>query len=420
MDSHQIYNLIFFIICLVISAFFSSSEEAFSDVRETRLKMKIKDGDENAQKTLKLTEKKEEIILTILVGNLLTNIIASVNATVFFMKFFDLKGVLIAGIFSFFVILLISEIIPKYIAKNIPEETAIFNTNFIKFFMIILIPLVWIIQLIQNIIKKQFSIDSSDSISEEELLHYVEEAREGGSIENDEHKLVKAAIEFDDVSVEEILIPRRDIVSVEVDDTDEEIEAVFDEFYYSRLLVYEDTVDKVLGIIHEKDFHRYLRKKRLQNSNLNIRSIISDLLYIPGMISLSDLLHLMQREKKHMAAIIDEHGGLEGIVTMEDVLEQLVGEIWDESDEVEQDIKIIERNKTIEVNGKASLDKIFTFLGIDHSDDYNANTIGGFAVEMLDKMPRFADSFIFENYKFIINKVKSNRIETIKIKYLKK
>lgn len=299
-----------------------------------------------------------------------------------------------------------------------PEEVAIFNTFFVKFFMIVLSPLVWIVQFIQNIIRKQFPESDSDSISEEELLSYVEEARDGGSIESDEHRLVKAAIEFDDVSVEEILIPRIDIVAVEIDDTDDEIEAVFDEFYYSRILVYEDTVDKVLGIIHEKDFHRYLRKKRQQNSNVDIRSIISELLYIPGMLSLSDLLRLMQKEKKHMAAIIDEHGGLEGIVTMEDILEQLVGDIWDESDDIEQDIKIIERNKLLEVNGKASLDKIFTFLGIEHTEEYNSNTIGGFAVEMLDKMPRFGDSFIFENYKFIINKVKSNRIDNIKIKYL--
>lgn len=420
MDSHQIYNIIFFIICLIISALFSSSEEAFLGVRETRLKMKIREGDEKAERTLKLTEKYEHIILTILIGNVLINIIATVIATAFFMRTVKSYAALIAGIFSFFIIFLISEIIPKFVAKNIPEEVAIFNTNFIKFFMIVLAPLVWLVQFINSIVKKQFHINNTESISEEELLHYVEEAREGGSIENDEHKLVKAAIEFDDVNVEEILIPRRDIVSIEVNDSDEEIEEVFDEHYYSRLVVYEDTVDKVLGIIHEKDFHRYLRQKRIQKSNIDVRSIISELLYIPGMVSLSDLLHLMQREKKHMAAIIDEHGGLEGIVTMEDILEQLVGEIWDESDEVEQEIKIIERDKLIEVSGKASLEKIFTFLGIEHSDDYNANSIGGFAVEMLDKMPRFGDSFIFENYKFTINKVKSNRIETIKIKYLNK
>lgn len=418
MDSYQIYNIILFFICLIISALFSSSEEAFSNIRDTRLKIKIKDGDEKANKTLELSEKKEQIRLTILIGNVLINIIATVFATVFFMRLFDTNSSLIAGLVSFIMILLLSEIIPKLIAKIMPEEVAIFNTFFVKFFMIVLSPLVWIVQFIQNIIRKQFPESDSDSISEEELLSYVEEARDGGSIESDEHRLVKAAIEFDDVSVEEILIPRIDIVAVEIDDTDDEIEAVFDEFYYSRILVYEDTVDKVLGIIHEKDFHRYLRKKRQQNSNVDIRSIISELLYIPGMLSLSDLLRLMQKEKKHMAAIIDEHGGLEGIVTMEDILEQLVGDIWDESDDIEQDIKIIERNKLLEVNGKASLDKIFTFLGIEHTEEYNSNTIGGFAVEMLDKMPRFGDSFIFENYKFIINKVKSNRIDNIKIKYL--
>lgn len=420
MDSDQIYSILLFFICVILSAFFSSAETAFTSLRETKLKLKIKEGEEKVKKTLDLSNKYEDLLSTILIGNNIVNIASSAIATVFFVNIFPRYGALISTIVTTILLLFLAEITPKLIAKIMPEDIAIGATKPLSLIMIILKPIVWLISLWQMLIKKIIPQDVDNSISEDELLSYVDEAKVVGSIEEDEHVLVKAAIEFDDVSVADILIPRVDIIGVEVDATDEEIEDIFDEYSYSRIIVYEDTVDKVLGIIHEKDFHRYLRKKRLINEDLKINSIISDILYVPGMIKLSELLKLMQKQKKHMAAIIDEHGGLEGIVTMEDILEELVGEIWDESDEVEQDIKIIERNKTIEVSGRASIDKIFEFLNIDLADEYNSNTIGGFTVEILDKMPRFEDSFIFENYKFIVIDVQNNRVEKVRIKYLNK
>lgn len=419
MDSDQIYSIILFFICIILSAFFSAAETAFTSLRVAKLKTRLKDGDTKVKKTIEISKKYEDLLSTILIGNNIVNIASSAIATVFFVKIFPIYGAVISTIATTVLLLILGEITPKLIAKIMPESISIKFTRILSILMLIFKPLILLLSLWQKLIKKLIKVNVDSSISEEELLTYIDEAKVGGSIEDDEHVLVKAAVEFDDVSVSSILIPRVDIIGVEINDTDEEIEEVFDEYSYSRLIVYEETVDKVLGIILERDFHKYLRRKRKGESDLTINSIISEILYIPGMLKLSELLKLMQKEKKHMAAIIDEHGGLEGIVTMEDILEELVGEIWDESDEVESEIKILERNKIYEVSGRCSLDKIFNLLKISDAEEYNSNTIAGFVVEMLDKMPHFGDSIKFENYRFTVKEVDGNRIEKVIIKKIK-
>lgn len=416
MDSEQIYSVILFFICIILSAFFSASETAFTSLRVAKLKTRLKDGDKKVKKTLEINKKYDDLLSAILIGNNIVNIGSSAIATLFFVKIFPVYGALVSTVATTILLLILGEITPKLIAKIMPESLAIKFTKPLSFMMIILKPVIWTLSQWQKLIRKFVKVNIDHSISEEELLTYIDEAKVGGSIEDDEHVLVKAAVEFDDVSVSSILIPRVDIIGVEINDTDEEIEKIFDEYSYSRLIVYEETVDKVLGIILERDFHKYLRRKQKGEPDLTINSIISDILYIPGMLKLSELLKLMQKEKKHMAAIIDEHGGLEGIVTMEDILEELVGEIWDESDEIESEIKVLERNKIYEVSGRCSLDKIFEFLKISDAEEYNSNTIAGFVVEILDKMPHFGDSFVFENFRFTVKEVEGNRIEKVVIK----
>ncbi|MFM1565178.1 HlyC/CorC family transporter [Helcococcus ovis] len=419
MDSEQIYSVILFFICIILSAFFSASETAFTSLRVAKLKTRLKDGDKKVKKTLEINKKYDDLLSAILIGNNIVNIGSSAIATLFFVKIFPVYGALVSTVATTILLLILGEITPKLIAKIMPESLAIKFTKPLSFMMIILKPVIWTLSQWQKLIRKFVKVNIDHSISEEELLTYIDEAKVGGSIEDDEHVLVKAAVEFDDVSVSSILIPRVDIIGVEINDTDEEIEKIFDEYLYSRLIVYEETVDKVLGIILERDFHKYLRRKQKGEPDLTINSIISDILYIPGMLKLSELLKLMQKEKKHMAAIIDEHGGLEGIVTMEDILEELVGEIWDESDEIESEIKVLERNKIYEVSGRCSLDKIFEFLKISDAEEYNSNTIAGFIVEILDKMPRFGDSFVFENFRFTVKEIEGNRIEKVVIKKIK-
>ena len=416
MDSDQIYSILVFLVCATLSAFFSASETAFTSLRKTKLKLRIKNGDEKAKNTLKLSKNYENLLSSILIGNNLVNIAASSVATVFFVKMSPHYGPVISTIVTTIVLLFFSEVAPKLIAKLMPEDLATKFTGPLKVVMIIFSPLVWIMSLWQALVRNFIPHEEDTTISEDELLSIVDEAKVGGSIEAEEHILVKAAIEFDDVTVAQIIVPRVDVVAIEIDDTDEKIEEVFDEHQYSRVLVYEDTVDKVIGMIRERDFHRYLREKKARGHNNTISSIISDVLYVPEVMKLSELLKLMQKNKTHMAAVIDEHGGLEGIVTMEDLLEELVGDIWDESDEIEHEIRVIEKNKSYEVLGRTYLEEVFEKFGIEYFDEYSSNTLAGFVVEMLDKMPHFGDSFIYENHKFIVKEVENNRVEKVIIK----
>lgn len=416
MDSEQIYSILIFILCMGFSAFFSASETAFTSLRPAKLDLLVKNGDMRAQKTLRLNEKYEDLLSTILIGNNIVNIAASSVATLFFVNIFPLYGALLSTIVTTILLLIFSEISPKLVAKLMPEDLAIIFTPFLSFIMTILKPVVWLLSKLQQLIKSIIPEKEEGNFSEDLLMHYVDEAKVEGSIEDDEHTLVRRAMEFDDESLSTILIPRVDVVSIEIGDDDEYIEKIFDEYSYSRLVVYEETIDRILGIVHEKDFTRYLKKKNRYGIKDDIRTIISDILYVPGTVKLSEALKLMQKAKIHMAAIIDEHGGFEGIVTMEDILEELVGDIWDESDEIEQDIRALVKNKVYEISGRIDLDDAFNFLKLDISENFHSNTFSGFIIEMLDKMPEENDSFVYKNYKFIVKEVENNRIERVIVK----
>lgn len=416
MDSSQVTRILIFLLCLGLSAFYSASETSFTSLRKAKLETKSKAGDEESAKALKLYEKYENLLSTILIGNNLVNIAASAAATLFFMQINQKYGAVLSIVITTIVLLIFSEITPKLIAKILPEKVAVKFTPFLAFMMVIFKPMVWVLSQWQNLVKKLIPEDKDAGISEDELLQYVDEAHKEGNLEEEEHSLVKRAMEFDDYNVSTILIPRVDVIAIDVEDSDEEILELFDEHGYSRLLVYEDTIDKVLGLIHEKDFFRYLRDKREKNLNLNIRSIIKDILYIPGGVKLSDVLKLMQHDKIHMAAIIDEHGGFEGIVTMEDILEELVGEIWDESDVVEYEVHSINIGTEYEILGKTDIDKAFDILHLPIDEDSKSNTLAGFVVEKLDKMPEVGDSFVYENYEFEVQNIDSNRVDKVSVK----
>ena len=416
MDSFQVTHILIFLLCIILSGFFSASETAFTSLRKAKLETKSKMGDEEAERALDLHKKYENLLSTILVGNNLVNITASAVATLFFMQINQKYGALLSTVITTVLLLIFSEITPKLIAKTLPEKVAVKFTPLLNIVMIIFKPIVWIMDKWQKLVKKIIPEDEDLGISEDELLQYVDEAHKGGNLESEEHSLVKRAMEFDDYNVSTILIPRIDVIAIDVEDSDEDILELFDNHGYSRLLVYEDTIDKVVGLIHEKDFFRYLRDKRENNSNLNIRSIVKDVLYIPGGVKLSDVLKLMQHDKIHMAAIIDEHGGLEGIVTMEDILEELVGDIWDESDEIEYEVRSINKGTEYEMLGKTDIDKAFDILKLEEDEESKSNTLGGFVVEKLDKMPETGDSFVYENYEFEVKNIDANRVDKVSIK----
>lgn len=398
----------------MLSAYFSSSETAFTSVRETKLKIQAKNGDKQAARTLKLQENFDDVLSTILIGNNFANIAASAIATVFFVDLYPRYGATISTIVTTILLLILAEITPKLLAKMVPEPIAKMTSPVLNFLLVLFKPLIWLLGQWQKLVKIIVPISPSESLSEEELLSMVDEARVDGSIESEEHKLVKAAIEFDDVEVSSILTPRVDVVGVDIEDSDDTIEETFDQNPFSRLIVYDESVDSVVGVLHQKDFNRYLRAK--QRGALKVQSVVNlvtEVLYVPPMIKLFDLLRLMQRNKNHMAVVVDEHGGMTGIATMEDALEELVGEIWDETDEVENEIEVLEEGSKIRVKGTYPIEKLLASLNLPVLDDWLSNTVSGFMIEQLERVPESNDSFIYEGYEFLVLDAQKRRVNEV-------
>ncbi len=422
MDSAHITSIIIFFICIILSAYFSSSETAFTSARAVKLKTEAKNGDRSAARAVKLQNRFEEVLSTILIGNNLVNIASSSVATIFFVSFYPTYGATISTIVTTIILLLLAEITPKLLAKLAPEKIAKLSSPILEILLVIFKPLVWLLTQWQRMIKKILPVSSVNALSEEELLSFVDEARVDGSIEHEEHRLVKAAIEFDDVDVSTILTPRVDVIGVDIEDSDDKIESTFDQHPFSRLIVYDESVDNVVGVLHQKDFHRYLRAKH--RNQLRVKSVInlvSEVLYVPPVIKLSDLLRLMQRNKNHMAVVVDEHGGMTGIATMEDALEELVGEIWDETDVVENEIEELDEDvETYLVKGTYSIEKLLTQLELNLSEDWISNTVSGFVIEQLERVPKSNDSFQYEGYEFIVLDAQKRRVNEVLIKAIEK
>ena len=384
MDGSQINSIIIFIVCVGFSAFFSSSETAYTSVSRIRLKHASEDGDRQAQKALNLQQNFESLLSTILIGNNLVNIAASSIATLFFINLFPTYGATIATVATTVILLLFGEITPKLIAKVYSEPVAKKVATPINLLMKIFTPFVWIFSQWQKFIRRIIPLTSNELISEEELLSIVDEARLGGSIEKEEHKLVKAAIEFDDMDISAILTPRVDVIGFDINDTDAEIQALYVSSPFTRMVVYDEDVDNVVGTLHVKDFFRYLDAKENNLDKYNsIHDLLTKPLLVPPTIALSDLLTSMQEAFTHIAVVVDEFGGMIGIVTMEDVLEELVGEIWDESDVVRTDIRKLKEPDTYLIQGTYSIDKLFELFNIKTDEVWLSNTVNGFIMSYL-------------------------------------
>ena len=414
MDGSQINSIIIFFVCVGFSAFFSSSETAYTSVSRIRLKHASEDGDRQAQKALNLQQNFESLLSTILIGNNLVNIAASSIATLFFINLFPTYGATIATVATTVILLLFGEITPKLIAKVYSEPVAKKVATPINLLMKIFTPFVWIFSQWQKFIRRIIPLTSNELISEEELLSIVDEARLGGSIEKEEHKLVKAAIEFDDMDISAILTPRVDVIGFDINDTDAEIQALYVSSPFTRMVVYDEDVDNVVGTLHVKDFFRYLDAKE---NNLDKYHSIHDLLtkplLVPPTIALSDLLTSMQEAFTHIAVVVDEFGGMIGIVTMEDVLEELVGEIWDESDVVRTDIRKLKEPDTYLIQGTYSIDKLFELFHIKTDEVWMSNTVNGFIIEQFEYIPENNEVLYYNDLKFTIVNALRQRVNEV-------
>ena len=332
-------QIVFLILLVMMSAFFSASETAFSSVNRIRLKSMADNGSHGAARALRILNKYDKALTTILIGNNIVNIATSSIATILAIALVgETYGSLVSTIVVTVVVLIFGEVLPKSIAKDYAENFSIFFSGIISFLMAIFTPFSALFILLKKGVSRLFRKESSVSVTEEELMAIIDEIEDEGVLEQQESNLVRSALEFDEITVDEIITPRVAITAVEVNTDAETVRARFLSEQYSRMPVYEKTLDNIIGVITEKDFFREYEKR---GADIRVRELMQETIYLPQMIKLSEVLRMMQKQKCHMSVVLDQHGGTLGIVTMEDILEELVGEIWDESDEVKSPVTAV-------------------------------------------------------------------------------
>ena len=395
---------------ILMSAYFSATETAFSSANRIRLKSMAGAGNKRAALVLKMSDNFDRLLSTILIGNNIVNIVATSLATVLFTRHWGDMGVTLSTVVMTVLVLIFGEISPKSLAKESPEKFAMFSAPILKVIMILLTPLNWLFMKWKKLLSKLFKNKDTQSMTEEELMTIVEEAEEDGGIDEHEGELIRSAIEFNDVSVQDILTHRVDLIAIDDEMSNEEIKEVFLNNGLSRLPVYKDTIDHIIGVLHEKDFMAFLNK-----GGTDYHSVIQQVLFIPENMKISNLLRSLQKSKTHLAVVVDEFGGTAGIVTMEDILEELVGEIWDEHDEVIETFQKLDEVTTL-VNCSADLDDLFEVLDIKQDpDSFDSTTVSGWVMEELDRLPEEGDSVAFEGYQVTVMKVDDRRVAQIKV-----
>lgn len=400
--------IIIMVICLLSSAYFSATETAFSCANKTRLRALAEKGNKKAELAASLADKYDRLISTILIGNNIVNILLASVATLLFVEKLKLpSGAAVSTAVVTVAVLIFGEITPKSIANDFPEKFAMFSAPFIRIFIWVFLPLNFIFSLWKKLVGKLFKVEQEDNLTQEEFLMMVEEAEHDGDIDTDEGDLLRNAIEFSDLKAEDILTHRVDLEALPLDSAKKEIAQTFAETRFSRIPIYEDNIDNIIGVIHQKDFY--------VGSGITtapIKDIISPVLFVHQSERADDLLKKLQREKSHMAVVVDEYGGTLGIVTMEDILEQLVGDIWDEHDEVVEEFKELDENTFI-IDCNMNLDDFCEEFDIETESD--SVSVGGWVAEQIGNIPNVNDSFVFENLVVTVTATDSHRASVIKV-----
>lgn len=410
-DSSSLTMIVILIVLVILSAYFSATETAFTSLNRIRLKSKADAGNRRAALALRLVDQYDNLLSTILVGNNIVNLSASSLATVFFTEGLRLQnGAVISTAVITIVVLVFGEVSPKSLAKEYPESFAMFSAPIMRILMVILTPVNFLFSLLKKLLSKVFHKQGDSGITEEELVTMVDQAESEGGLDQHESKLIRSAIEFNDMEVDDILTPRVDIVAVEDTDSMDDIAQAFAESGYSRLPVYHEDIDDIIGVIHEKDFHaaRY-------RGQTDVKAITGPMLYTTGNTKISELLRILQREKAHMVIVVDEYGGTEGLVTLEDIVEELVGEIWDEHDEVIEEFKKQEDGSYL-ISCSADLTDLFDLFSIKGECD--ANTISGWVMEQIGRIPEEGDHFVSDGLDVTVTKVDHRRVLEIRVEVL--
>lgn len=402
------------ILCIALSAFFSATETAYSAANRVKLKTVEGPRKEKAQIALSLLEKYDSLITTVLIGNNLVNIVGTAIATLLFTTRIlpgqEELATTVASVVMTVLVLFLGEVGPKTLAKQQPEKYATAVSKVIRALMILMTPLDKLFSLWRKLLSKIVRPEPEESQIENELMTIIDEAQTEGNIEEDEGELIRSAIEFNDQDASDIMTPRVDVTAIEDTAGVEEAAALFRDTWFSRVPVYHEDLDHIVGILNDKDFY-----KRTHEGCTDIRQIMKEPVFAPATLSISNLLKQFRTSKTHLIVLLDEFGGTEGIVTMEDVLEELVGEIYDEHDEVSEDV-VEQEDGTIIVDGNLQLEELMEKTGLENT--YDADTVGGWAGEMLEKVPEVGDNFTLGNHRFTVLEMDGFRVTRVQAETL--
>ena len=393
--------------CLILSAYFSATETAFSSANSTRLKTLAEKGSKKAKLACELLEHYDKLLSTILIGNNIVNILMASIGTVLFVRHYGDAGATISTVVVTVVVLVFGEISPKSVAKDCAERFAMFSAPILQVFLFVLTPLNFLFSLWKKLLAKVFRLNGESKMSQEELLMLVDEVQQDGSIDKNEGELLKNAIDFSEQQAQDILIHRVDLAALPITASKEEVAALFTQTKYSRLLIYQDSIDHILGTVHQKDFYVGcgITEKPLEE-------IIVPPLFVLENEPISRLLKTLQKAKTHVAVVVDEYGGTCGIVTMEDILEELVGEIWDEHDEIEVFIRKTGAN-TFLVDSSMDFDEFAAYFQL--KTDSEMTSVSGWVMEQFGRVPESGERITAGPLDVLVTKVDNHRIEEIQV-----
>ena len=415
MDSSTVAMLAALAALIALSAYFSATETAFTSLNRIRLKTRADDGDKRVARTLALAADYDRLLSTLLIGNNIVNNVATTIGAVLFIKLIgSAKGPTVSATVLTVVILIFGEVTPKSLAKERPEVWAIAATPLLRVLAVVLTPVNFLFTQWKKLLRVLLRHQDDDGITEEELMGMVDQAETEGSLDQHESDLIRNAIEFNDMEVSEILTPRVDLEALADTATMEEAAAMYASSGFSRLPIYHDSIDNIIGVLHEKDFYAAYCRGAKRLSELK-----SSVLYTTETARISDLLRQLQQNKVHMAVVVDEYGGTQGIVTMEDIMEELVGEIWDEHDEVIEEFRK-QSDGSYLVACSADLDDLYDLFDMKPSEEYDASSVSGWVMEEIGRVPDVGDRFRADGLEVCVTRVEHRRVMEIRVRRLPK
>ena len=395
-------------VLILMSAYFSATETALSSLNRTRLRTLAEKGNRKASLALSLSEQYDRMLSTILIGNNIVNIATASIGTVLFVHLYGDAGATISTVVITIVVLIFGEISPKSLAKENPERFSMFSARILKACIWLLTPVNFLFTQWKKLLSKLFHVSEDRKMTQDELLMLVEEVRQDGSVDEDEGNLLRSAVEFTDRDAGSILTPRVDLVGVPITATKEHVADVFSQTRYSRLLVYDGSIDSIVGVIHQKDFY-----VGTGVTEKGLADIMTPPIFVPSAIKIRTLLGLLQKNKSHIAIVSDEYGGTVGIVTMEDILEELVGEIWDEHDEVVENFREVE-DGVFHVVCSADFEQMRRHFHL--GADCDCAKVSGWVMEQLGRIPHEGDRFLYDHLLVTVLKADSRRALEIEVR----